>query len=131
MIANVAALLPFVAGCNERSRCCQAEAAPAVAASGNEAPSASAHARVEFDESTHTLELPQYDLSAAPGPHREVYQKQCSVCHTTRYVSMQPAFPEKKWNDEVTKMIKTFGAPITDADAKLILEYLVEVKGKK
>jgi hypothetical protein len=28
------------------------------------------------------------------------------------------------WNAEVTKMIKAFGAPIDDADAKVIADYL-------
>jgi predicted transcriptional regulator len=28
------------------------------------------------------------------------------------------------WNAEVTKMIKAFGAPISDADAKAIAAYL-------
>jgi hypothetical protein len=29
------------------------------------------------------------------------------------------------WDAEVTKMIKAFGAPISDADAKAIVDYLV------
>ena len=33
------------------------------------------------------------------------------------------------WDAEVTKMIKAFGAPITDADAKDIAEYLTKNYG--
>ena len=33
------------------------------------------------------------------------------------------------WDGEVTKMIKAFGAPIDDADAKAIAEYLAKNYG--
>jgi uncharacterized protein (DUF697 family) len=33
------------------------------------------------------------------------------------------------WNAEVTKMIKAFGAPIDDADAKEIVDYLTKNYG--
>ena len=33
------------------------------------------------------------------------------------------------WNAEVTKMIKAFGAPIDDADAKAIVDYLAKNYG--
>ena len=33
------------------------------------------------------------------------------------------------WSAEVTKMIKAFGAPIDDADAKAIAEYLAKNYG--
>ena len=33
------------------------------------------------------------------------------------------------WNAEVTKMIKAFGAPIDDADATAIAEYLAKNYG--
>ena len=34
------------------------------------------------------------------------------------------------WDAEVTKMIKAFGAPISEADAKEITEYLATNYGK-
>jgi hypothetical protein len=34
------------------------------------------------------------------------------------------------WDAEVTKMIKAFGAPISDADAKEIAEYLTKNYGQ-
>jgi hypothetical protein len=33
------------------------------------------------------------------------------------------------WSAEVTKMIKAFGAPIEDADAKVIADYLTKNYG--
>jgi hypothetical protein len=41
------------------------------------------------------------------------------------YIPMNSPFLDAKgWDAEVTKMIKAYGAPIDDADAKAIAEYL-------
>jgi hypothetical protein len=40
---------------------------------------------------------------------------------------MQPPKKGKAfWEAEVTKMIKTYGAPINEADAKVIADYLAQ-----
>jgi sulfite dehydrogenase (cytochrome) subunit B len=45
--------------------------------------------------------------------------------HTLAYIPMNSSFLDAKgWEAEVTKMIKAYGAPIEDADAKAIAEYL-------
>ena len=52
----------------------------------------------------------------------EVY---CSSCHSLDYVLMNSPFPNAAlWDAEVSKMITVFGAPISDADAKIIADYL-------
>lgn len=49
----------------------------------------------------------------------------CAACHSLDYVLMNSPFPNAAlWDAEVTKMIKAFGAPIDDADAKVIADYL-------
>ena len=48
----------------------------------------------------------------------------CAICHSTRYITMQPPLPAATWEAEVNKMIKTFGAPIPEATAKKITSYL-------
>jgi hypothetical protein len=53
------------------------------------------------------------------------------VCHSTRYITMQPAFPRAVWVAEVDKMRKTFGAPVTEEQAKTIVDYLVAIRGTK
>jgi hypothetical protein len=40
-----------------------------------------------------------------------------------------PFQDEKLWRAEVTKMISVFGAPIDDADAKAIIDYLAKNYG--
>jgi mono/diheme cytochrome c family protein len=49
----------------------------------------------------------------------------CASCHSFDYVLMNSPFPNATvWDATVTKMIKAFGAPIDEADAKTIAEYL-------
>ncbi|HEY1475371.1 MAG TPA: hypothetical protein VGF53_14945 [Pseudolabrys sp.] len=52
------------------------------------------------------------------------------ACHTFAYIAMKsPILNAAGWNAEVTKMIKAFGSPIDDADAKAIAEYLAKNYG--
>jgi sulfite dehydrogenase (cytochrome) subunit B len=49
----------------------------------------------------------------------------CQACHTLAYIPMNSPFLNAAgWDGEVTKMIKAYGAPIDDADAKAIKDYL-------
>lgn len=49
----------------------------------------------------------------------------CAACHSLDYVLMNSPFPTAAvWDATVTKMIKTFGAPIDEADTKAISDYL-------
>ena len=63
------------------------------------------------------------------GPGVEVTRQQCVSCHSTDYIVMQPRGNARQWDAVVTKMIKVFGAPITDQDAKTIVEYLATTYG--
>jgi sulfite dehydrogenase (cytochrome) subunit B len=54
----------------------------------------------------------------------------CQACHTLAYIPMNSKFLNAAgWTAEVTKMIKAFGAPIDDADAKAIADYLAKNYG--
>ena len=64
-----------------------------------------------------------------PGPGVEAAQRACRSCHSTDYIVMQPRGPAKQWEAVVTKMIKVFGASITDEDAKAIVRYLSTAYG--
>ena len=49
----------------------------------------------------------------------------CAACHSLDYIPMNSPFLNAAvWDAEVTKMIKAFGAPIEDADAAAIKDYL-------
>jgi sulfite dehydrogenase (cytochrome) subunit B len=62
-------------------------------------------------------------LKKAPGI--EKVEANCGACHSLDYIVMNSPYPSAAlWQAEVTKMIKAYGAPIEDADAKAIAEYL-------
>ncbi len=82
------------------------------------------------DQTTKAIELPHDEPEFPPGKGHDAFVSRCGVCHSLRYVTMQPDFPEATWTKEVDKMIKTFGAHITEPEAKEIVEYLTAIKGK-
>jgi hypothetical protein len=67
---------------------------------------------------------PQYPVELVDGEGRAETASFCGLCHSTRYITMQPPLPAATWEVEVTKMRKTLGAPIPDASAALIVKYL-------
>ena len=74
-----------------------------------------------------SYDLPQETASLRPGPGVEVARNNCMSCHSVDYIAIQP--PKKGqafWDAEVTKMIKTYRAPIEEADAKAIADYLAK-----
>ena len=63
------------------------------------------------------------ELKNAPGLDK--VQSHCSGCHSLDYIVMNSPFPNAAlWDAGVTKMIRAFGAPISDDDAKVIADYL-------
>jgi mono/diheme cytochrome c family protein len=71
---------------------------------------------------------PVVDLK--PGPGLDKVQGNCAACHSLDYIQMNSPFLNAAgWNAEVTKMIKAMGAPISDADAKAIADYLAKNYG--
>ena len=67
---------------------------------------------------------PAFAVELADGPGRGDTEVACSSCHTTRYITMQPPLPAPAWEAEVRKMIKTYGAQISEDDAQKIIRYL-------
>lgn len=70
-------------------------------------------------------------IQLKPGVGAEVVQANCAACHSLDYVQMNsPFLDEKGWTNEVTKMVKTFGAPVTEVDQQQIIAYLTANYGK-
>lgn len=87
-------------------------------------------------EKPFAVEAKVYDLNNVPTdlpekPGYKTFYSNCVVCHSPRYIQDQPNMPEKTWTAIVTKMQKTFGAPVSDSSAKEIVRYLVSIKGTK
>jgi len=69
-------------------------------------------------------------LKQAPGV--EKVEGNCAACHSLDYIQMNsPFLAPAAWEAEVGKMIKAFGAPISDADAAIIADYLKKNYGEK
>jgi sulfite dehydrogenase (cytochrome) subunit B len=77
------------------------------------------------------ITLPQVPTEIPKGPNMQVYEKNCLICHSARYVITQPRFSRAAWQSEVKKMVDSYGASISPADQALIVEYLVAVKGSE
>ena len=59
------------------------------------------------------------------GAGKEIVENNCASCHSLDYIQMNaPFMGAKVWESEVTKMIKAYGAPIDEADARKIMDYL-------
>jgi mono/diheme cytochrome c family protein len=72
----------------------------------------------------------EQEIKLKPGPGLDKVEGNCAACHTLAYIPMNsPFLNAAAWTAEVTKMIKVFGAPIGDADAKAIADYLTKNYG--
>ena len=59
------------------------------------------------------------------GEGRDLTQGRCIICHSVEYIPANaPAMDRAAWQKSIQKMKDRFGAPITDEEAKQILEYL-------
>lgn len=67
---------------------------------------------------------PSYTPPLPDGPGKDAVIGTCSTCHSTTYITMQPPLPAATWKAVVDKMIKTFGANVSDDIAQGITEYL-------
>jgi sulfite dehydrogenase (cytochrome) subunit B len=68
-------------------------------------------------------EEPAIKLKEGPGLDR--LEASCAACHSLDYIQMNSPFLNAAgWEAEVTKMIKAYGAPVNDADAAGIVDYL-------
>ena len=65
------------------------------------------------------------------GPGRDKVEANCASCHSLDYIQGNSPFMNRGvWDAEVVKMIKAYGAPISDADAKEIVDYLTKNYGQ-
>ena len=72
------------------------------------------------------------DIKLKPSEGAEVVEQNCATCHSLDYLEMNSVFLDQKgWQAEVTKMVKVFGAPVTEQDQAKIIAYLVAIYGKQ
>jgi mono/diheme cytochrome c family protein len=101
----------------------------------NEADDGIAKAKMESmldspDNPVHTIVMPHDEPVFPPGPGRDEFVNACVVCHSPRYITMQPRFSQTTWLSEVKKMKDVYGAHISDEQVVRITDYLVSINGK-
>jgi len=70
-------------------------------------------------------------ITLKPGPGVDKVEANCQACHTLAYIPMNSVFlTAAGWDATVNKMIVALKAPIDQADAKVIKEYLAKNYGK-
>jgi mono/diheme cytochrome c family protein len=95
------------------------------------ASAAFAAAKAVPPKGTVTISLPgDAGMAFKPGPGAAAVQANCLSCHSSAYVSTQPALTRAQWQAEVTKMKTAYGAPIADDQVPAIVEYLTANYGK-
>jgi hypothetical protein len=69
-------------------------------------------------------------IKLKPGPGLDKVESNCAACHTLAYIPMNSPFLNAAgWDAAVNKMISALKAPIDEADAKAIKEYLAKNYG--
>ena len=58
------------------------------------------------------------------GPGADAINNNCLACHSADMMLDQPLLPRATWTAEVTKMRNVYKAPVSEADAALIVDYL-------
>jgi cytochrome c5 len=59
------------------------------------------------------------------GAGRATVENICSGCHSLDYIRINAPFMNRQtWTAEVNKMIQGYGAPISQPDATVIIDYL-------
>jgi mono/diheme cytochrome c family protein len=82
------------------------------------------------DDPVHTIVMPHDEPVFPPGPGRDEFVTACVVCHSPRYITMQPQFSRTTWLSEVNKMKDFYGAHISDEQVLKITPYLFSINGK-
>ena len=76
-----------------------------------------------------TASNPTLTFGGFEGEGKKEFIANCGICHSLRYISMQPAFPRKTWDAEIHKMIVKYKAPVDSLVAVKIADYLTKIKG--
>ena len=77
------------------------------------------------------IELPQETGVFKRGPNADIANAQCLICHSTEYVTTQPAQTRPFWKNSILKMQEKYGAPIQADQVEALVDYLVRNYGRE
>ena len=75
------------------------------------------------------LTLPHFEPNMPVAPGRDEFMRACATCHSARYVTMQPPFSRRQWEETVRKMVTAYGAPADEFQVGKIVDYLYAIDG--
>ena len=81
--------------------------------------------------SAATIKLPAETAVLQPAnlPGFQLASALCTICHSVDYIRYQPTLSRAAWTAEVTKMQKTYGAPLPPTAIDPIVDYLSRTYG--
>jgi mono/diheme cytochrome c family protein len=82
------------------------------------------------DTRTVTIVMPHDEPTFPDGPGRRQFLTSCVVCHSPRYIAMQPHFSQTVWATEVHKMVTAYGAHVTPEEEAAIVSYITTIRGR-
>lgn len=91
---------------------------------------AASEGRETDDTRTVAIALPHDEPSLPDGPGRRQFITSCVVCHSTRYITMQPNFTQPEWVTIVHKMVADFGAHLTPEEEGDVVRYIMTIRGE-
>ena len=78
------------------------------------------------------LPVARAEPEAAAGEGREIFVARCTSCHSVDYVEMHARLGTRAlWEAEIAKMRNAFKAPMSDEEARQILDYLARQYGPR
>lgn len=84
---------------------------------------------VQGSNAVRHLALPHLEPNMPIAPGRDEFMRACVTCHSARYVTMQPPFSRRQWEETVRKMINAYGAPADEFQVGKIIDYLEAIDG--
>lgn len=84
--------------------------------------------KVAFEDASITL--PEDPVVLPEGPGRNAVLENCSACHSPSMLMQQPKVPRAKWEAIVGKMRKVYKAPVDDAAAAQVVDYMLAVQAR-
>lgn len=75
--------------------------------------------------------LPPAVVAFKAGPGSDLATANCSLCHSSDYISIQPKLKRTVWRAEVTKMQQKYGAPISSNNVDALVDYFTKNYGKE
>jgi len=75
------------------------------------------------------IKVPYVDFPMKDGKGVYSTRGKCNMCHSFGYVINQGKQSRAFWLEKTVKMIKTFNAPIAEADIEVVVNYLYENYG--